>query len=312
MEGKTTMAQYVKAIAEDLARHLDWSKESEGRASRFAVLLEELNRLDPRDFLPADRFPFVSVRRQVRAFAGLNENEWNYVFQHAQANLQIPTRDVLSFLSRLELTEELGVWSSGKSGTNMVLAQGILKSAAKVLSRLAATLDHHLGPEFCAKSREFTFIRDTALRRIVERDYSELTLKLFPNESWKSVVILAGSILEALLHDLLTRDATRISQAMGAGRAPLRGRGYPPGKRNIQSDAREDQWLLNDCIEVADELTLLPPGWKAGVQAVLREFRNYVHPRKELKAQDPITQGEAFQAVGALMRICDHIEKRHP
>jgi hypothetical protein len=52
--------------------------------------------------------------------------------------------------------------------------------------------------------------------------------------------------------------------------------------------------------------------WKGSVQAVLRDFRNYVHPRKELQSVDKITEGEAYQSVGALMRIIDHIVKNHP
>jgi len=74
----------------------------------------------------------------------------------------------------------------------------------------------------------------------------------------------------------------------------------------------DDQWTLNNYIEVADELGLLPEGWKASIQAVLRDFRNYVHPRQEIKMTDKITEGEAYQAVGCLMRICQHIESKHP
>jgi hypothetical protein len=120
---------------------------------------------------------------------------------------------------------------------------------------------------------------------------------------------LAGSILEALLHDLLTRDQARIHLAMAAKYAPKLKSGAP---KDIQSTARKDEWTLYDLIRVSDELGLVPKAWEASVQAVLREFRNYVHPRKELQMQDKITEGEAFQSLGALMRIHEYIEKNHP
>ena len=147
----------------------------------------------------------------------------------------------------------------------------------------------------------------------MERDYRDLTLRIFPDRAWKSVVILAGSILEGLLHDLLTRDATRTASAMRASCARQRPRYCPPaGVRDLASDDAENQWMLNDYIEVSEELTLLPNDWKKSIQTVLRDFRNYVHPRRELRAPAQITEGEAYQSVGALIRICDYIEKNHP
>ena len=192
------------------------------------------------------------------------------------------------------------------------MAQGLVKDTKTLLSRLSTVLESYLGPDVRMRVRGFPYIRDPDLHHIVERDYHELTVKLFPTETWKSVVIIAGSILEALLYDLLTRDAARVTAAMAAKAAPKKKTATAMVVRDILSTSSDDEWTLNSLIEVADQLKLLPAEWKASVQAVLRDFRNCVHPRRELKMPDKITQGEAFQSVGALMRMCDHISTHYP
>src|SRR5262245_4259172 len=46
------MIQYVKRMIEQLTQRLNDQKFSEGLHSRFHMLVEELDRLDPRDFEP--------------------------------------------------------------------------------------------------------------------------------------------------------------------------------------------------------------------------------------------------------------------
>jgi hypothetical protein len=58
------------------------------------------------------------------------------------------------------------------------------------------------------------------LKGIIERDYKELTLVLFPGGAWKSTVIMAGSILEAILFDLLGSDPATQAKAMASQAAP--------------------------------------------------------------------------------------------
>jgi hypothetical protein len=100
---------------------------------------------------------------------------------------------------------------------------------------------------------------------------------------------------------------------MAATKAPTKKiKGGGTAQRDLNSTAHEDQWHLSAYIDVADSLTLLPAGWKDGIHAVLREFRNYVHPRLELVTKDEITEGEAFLAFATLMCLVEHIRKNHP
>lgn len=312
------MTEYIKKLIEEISKRFTDQKLFEGMPGRFLVLVQELNELEARDFVPASRFEFVSLRRMVRNYVELEESDWYHLNGYLDADFGIEG-EMLAWermgrlFRRFELMEGHGYLPRDRH--NIVHAASIVtRQAERLLAGLSKTLDSYVGEASRIRSRDFPFVRGAALRGIVERDYRELMLKLFPTESWKSVVILAGSILEALLHDLLTRDAARIAAAMASPRAPTRQapRSSAIIKRDLQSAAREDEWKLSNYIDVADGLSLVPSEWKPSVQVVLRDFRNCVHPRRELTLSYQITQGEALQAVGALIKICDHIERNHP
>ena len=308
------MVHYIKELIQELTQELQTLTNSEMLLSRFETVTEEIDRLDPRDFVPAYRFEFVDARRRLRGYMAVDQNTWKVIDAAYWGQMQRSNTARLGLLfPRLDFDAVHLMLPKNPSIDNQTLARTLLNETVAFLGRVGTLLDGYVGPEQRTKSRTFSFVSDTDLRQILERDYRELTLNLYPTGSWKSTVIIAGSILEGLLHDLLTRDTKRVSDAEASGRAPQRVRYAPPrGPRKLLSDAVEDQWMLNDLIEVAEDLSLLPTGWKVGIQSVLREFRNYVHPRKELKATDKISQGDALQSVGALIRICDHIEKNHP
>lgn len=309
------MAHYIKTIVDDILNKFDRVYINlEGVASRFRVLIEEVERLDPRDFIPAHRFAFINIRRRIKNYQNLTNENWTIISRfHSAPNASGDNSAMLALLGQVELAELHGGWADhpGNSGCS-AMAQGLLRDTRELLKELTNVLESYIGTNNIGKTRLFAFISDPDLRHIVERDYRDLTLNLFPVETWKSVVIIAGSILEALLYDLLTRDNSRAAQAMAANAAPKKRTAMGTIARDICSDLPVDEWSLNNYIEVAEQLALLPMGWKASVQAILRDFRNCVHPRRELKMTDKITQGEAFQSVGALMRICDHIEKTYP
>ncbi len=85
----------------------------------------------------------------------------------------------------------------------------------------------------------------------MERDYRELSLLVFSAGGWKELhVILAGSILEALLYDALTCDPATTAKANAARRAPK----YKGKVKPIESG----DWRLAELIDVASELQILP------------------------------------------------------
>jgi hypothetical protein len=167
------------------------------------------------------------------------------------------------------------------------------------LAQAKRVLDSYRGAGSGGVSRQFAFLSSKDLRPIVERDYAELRIKLFPSGAWKSVVIIAGSILEAILFDRLS-DAKWNSKALANANVP---------KTKSGSQIPMDDWKLANLIQVAVNIDLLPRNPADTIHQVLREYRNFVHPKAEIRAAHPCTEAEAMLAVGALDSVCNYLEK---
>lgn len=255
------MVQYIKDIANALDSHIgqvslhSLPSVQDAIRQHLTALVEEIDRLDPRDFAPSDQSAFALLRIWFR-----KKKVWlETPYTHGRA--QIQPQDVTS------------------------LKQSICQ--------LVKLLDSYMGEGSRAETREFTFIKDSDLKDIIRRDYSELCLKLFPSGAWKSTVIMAGSILEAILHDVLTSDPTRQAAALAS---PEKGNG--PIER----------WDLVDLIEVAVDIRILPKERGKSIDQVLRDFRNLVHPKKEVRTKISCKEPEAYLAKGNLDAVCDHLE----
>jgi len=66
------------------------------------------------------------------------------------------------------------------------------------------------------ETREFKFIANGNLQAILERDYAEIQ-RAYISECWKSVIILSGSAIEAVLLDRLQDEGSR---ARASSKAP--------------------------------------------------------------------------------------------
>jgi len=77
---------------------------------------------------------------------------------------------------------------------------------AMALGRLQIAIEQPTSIPVTEK-RQFAFVSDSALRTIIERDYAEIQ-KAYISECWKSVIILCGGAIEAILTDLLILNET--------------------------------------------------------------------------------------------------------
>ena len=280
--------------------------------SWFRTLAEELDRLDPRDFLPAGQFEFVNARRRVRLWKGIAQGRWEQLYDdiHFAKGTWSQT---LQIASEVEGSNDIR-WQVQSIASNpdkaaligAIGAKELANSALRLCEKISKLLDTFAGDGSRAMTRSFAFVQNPDLRRIIERDYRELSLKLFPSGAWKSTVVMAGSILEAILRDQLTRDAKKIALAIGAAKAPRMKGG---AVRNIMSLASANEWKLKDYIEVAAEIQVIPPHQAKSIDQVLRDYRNLVHPRKELSQGYDCAEGVAMQSFGSLNTVCDHLSR---
>jgi hypothetical protein len=199
-------------------------------------------------------------------------------------------------LTHLDLGEWVRRWPVHESGqfVNAFNQDPSSRERTKnLMKRTIAVLEKYGGEGWRATTRSFAFVKDQDLRDIIERDYKELTLVLFPGRAWKSTVVMAGSILEAILFDLFSDpaiDAKALASAAG-------------------QKVKKKDWGLDDLITIAAEIGVLPPKRADTFDQVLRDYRNFVHPKKEIRAGHPCGEGEAQLAIGGLNAVCDHLTK---
>ena len=175
----------------------------------------------------------------------------------------------------------------------------------RYVAKIKDLLDSFRGEGSGAQSRDFSFVSNPDIRAIIERDYRELDERTFRDGSWKSSVILAGSILEAVLYDLLTKDQATKLKAMASNQARRRNNGR--AVRDISKHNRADEWTLNDLIKVACDLGLIRQEDERTIHGVLRDFRNFVHPRVELATGIKISEAQANTSKGMLDIILDYL-----
>ncbi len=134
------------------------------------------------------------------------------------------------------------------------------------------------------EERDFSFINDEELKQIIKRDFSEIQ-RAFVGQCWKSVIILCGGAIEAILTDLLIANE---SQAKNSGKAP--------NKPDIT------RWDLSDLINVCVDLSLVSPGVDK-LSHSLREYRNLVHPGNEIRKNLTFDAEEAKIALEVLNMV---------
>jgi hypothetical protein len=106
--------------------------------------------------------------------------------------------------------------------------------------------------------------------------------RAYISSCWKSVLILSGGAIEAILLDLLQANQ---AQALAASKAP--------GKPDLT------RWDLADLINVAVELKLVSDGVEK-LSHPVREYRNLVHPGVEVRTGLKFGEQEAKIALEVL------------
>jgi len=230
------------------------------------------------------RSSFHSFRQQREFFKERLEGKFELL---PQATFRSLTREV----------HKLNSWFPGlivefderARGTTQVLEDGavlyrldvVIPYLSQAIARLEVELEEGTAPPVI-EAREFAFVTNSEIRRIVERDYREIQ-RAFISQCWKAVVILAGGLIEAILLDALSK---RQNQAIAAKAAPK-------GSKDFV------RWNLSELIEVVIELGIVSES-VAKVSHAVREYRNLVHPGNEFRNRLSVAKEEARIAIEVL------------
>jgi hypothetical protein len=152
---------------------------------------------------------------------------------------------------------------TARNGDKLYDVAGLRTYLSRVLGRLDIEIEGKADTPVTER-REFGFVADGDLRKIVERDYSEAQ-RAFVANCWKSVIILSGGMIEAMLSDVLI---SKEAQALNSPKAP--------------KNRKITQWNLEDLINVSVDLRLVSTGVEK-LSHPIREYRNLVHPGNEIR-----------------------------
>lgn len=178
----------------------------------------------------------------------------------------------------------LGQFHSRIAGVDRYNCSGIRTFLASAVGKLKAAIDAS-EPTPIFQEQDFKFVTDPEIRKILARDYEEIQRALVSN-CWKSVIILAGSAIEAILLDLLERDPAKARASTKAPREP---------------DLKK--WDLADLIKVSVDLKLVTDGIEK-LSNPIREYRNLIHPGNEIRKKLKFDAGEARIAFEVLGIVC--------
>jgi hypothetical protein len=169
---------------------------------------------------------------------------------------------------------------SHDGGRSYYNCSGLRSYISSVLGRLKIAIDEPQTTPITEK-RVFHFVNDSNLKSIIERDFSEIQ-RAYISKCLKSLIILSGGTIEAILTDLLLQNPVQAFSSSAA-----------PNQKDIT------RWNLSDLINVCVDLDLISHGVEK-LSHPIREYRNLVHPGRELREKLIFVAEEARIALEVL------------
>jgi len=139
-------------------------------------------------------------------------------------------------------------------------------------------------------TRELGFFSDPSLAAII-RDLLDEIDRVFSVRGYRSALYLSISAVEGVLKHALNLNSKKALNAQS----------FPAGKQI------EDLTLFQ-CIPICSELSLIPPEFE-NTYDQLRQFRNYIHPERELSSKYNINIGISQLGIGILNLTLLHFNK---
>lgn len=128
----------------------------------------------------------------------------------------------------------------------------------------------------------FGAIPDPAMRQVLTRRWTECVACLGAGAPLAATVMMGG-LLESLFLARVNREVSKQAVFTAAS---------APRDSRTQQPLPLKEWTLKDYIAVAHELHWIPPSVR-DVGQIVRDYRNYIHPQKELSHQIALTLEDA-------------------
>jgi hypothetical protein len=133
---------------------------------------------------------------------------------------------------------------------------------------------------------EFEYVSDESFQDILRRDFLELK-KCQESKSSKSILVLSGSILEALLTDYFCEN-------------------LPTG----QTEDSILQLTLSSLLDLAETSGIINKSEK-NLATVLKDYRNLIHPGREIRKKEVFDNSTAELSISILELLLKKIENKY-
>jgi len=127
-----------------------------------------------------------------------------------------------------------------------------------------------------------TLVHDPAMQLILQRRWAECSKCIVAGAPLAAIVMMGG-LLEALLLARVHKEPTKTLVFKAA---------TAPKDRSTGKTLQLQDWTLRHYIDVAHELGWITPSAK-DIGEVVRDYRNYIHPQKELSHGIRLGDGDA-------------------
>ena len=188
--------------------------------------------------------------------------------------------------ARAIMEDMMGRWVSG-TGNSMYAIYDRRNPVVVIRSALAACSDNPAPPVHA----QLLFIDEVDLRESIRTDVGA-THNALRNAEWKAATVLAGAVIEALLHWKLEK-------------VPREAREATPRAPTVRGNKKQlNDFVLNDHMTVAHDLKILPDRTVEAV-SLAKDFRNLIHPGRAIRVNERCTRGTAHLAVGAMEAVIE-------
>ena len=146
-------------------------------------------------------------------------------------------------------------------------------------------------------TRELGFVSDPDLRIIIEDLLDEIE-RVFSVSGFRSALYLSISAVEGILKHAIKLNSEKANNSISKLKIKTKC-GAPKKKKDLN---------LFECISVCDDIKLIPQDLKATYDQ-MRQFRNYIHPERELSSANKINIGISEIGIGILNATLLHFDK---
>lgn len=180
-----------------------------------------------------------------------------------------------SFQELLTLSEKAPLVTKVRERLKQVLTRLVALQGVLLLVPAATGAAADLAPSFGS-------VPDAAMRQVLTRRWNECVACLGAGAPLAATVMMGG-LLESLFLARVNREPNKAAVFTAAS---------APKDSKTQQTLALKEWTLKDYIAVAHELHWIPPSVR-DVGQIVRDYRNYIHPQKELSHQIALTLDDA-------------------